>query len=102
MFWNKTRLILSIYLGVFGTLDLHGKPRSVTWTHLAQTADVGDGSITVEEDTDWAVGDIIAVATTDYAPWHTETFTISTVNSPRSFDLNSTFEYRHLGNMEYD
>jgi len=37
----------------FSTLDIHGVPRTPTWTSLQTTASVGDTSITVMEDTDW-------------------------------------------------
>ena len=47
-----------------GSLDLHGKYVPVTWTHLAQTANIGDTSITLKEPVTWQVGEKIVVATT--------------------------------------
>jgi len=56
-------------LGVFdgGQLDLHGVPRLPTWTVLDQTAYIGDTSVTLATSVQWAVGDVIVIATTDYS-----------------------------------
>ena len=35
------------------TLDIHGKPRNPTWTLLTTTANVGDTTITVDDQVDW-------------------------------------------------
>ncbi|XP_054766411.2 fibrocystin-L-like [Lytechinus pictus] len=82
-------------LGVFGTLDLHGVPRDVTWTHLASTVEAGDSEFTVAVDTDWRVGDEIVVTTTSYEQWHTETFRISSKTNARTFSVNGTFAHMH-------
>ena len=81
--------------GSFGGLDLHGKNRSVHWTHLASGVSAGDNTLTVEEDTDWEEGDEIMVTATSYEPWHTETFKIASVTDARTFVLNATFEHGH-------
>ena len=47
-----------------GHLDLHGLPRHVTWTRLAETAVVNDTSITLQQAVDWRAGDRIVVAPT--------------------------------------
>jgi hypothetical protein len=62
MHGNKETPYLPIYgnkvLGVrFGILDMHGVTRNITWTRLAETALAGDSSITLMEETDWAVGE---------------------------------------------
>jgi hypothetical protein len=72
MHGDKFSPYLPIYgnkvIGVrFGLLEMHGIPRNITWTRLAQTAKPGDTSITLQEYTDWAVGEEIAIATTH---WH--------------------------------
>ena len=33
----------------YGQLEMHGKPRSVTWTDLKMTADAGDDTITLND-----------------------------------------------------
>lgn len=37
----------------FGTLEMHGVKRDVTWTRLAKTAQAGDDQITLVEPVDW-------------------------------------------------
>ena len=61
------------------------------------TVSPGDDSISLEKDTNWKVGDEIAVATTDYETWHTETFAIQEVTDARTFVLNATFQHLHTG-----
>jgi len=51
----------------FGILDMHGVARNITWTRLAQTANVGDTQIVLLEHTDWAVGEEIVIAPTDFS-----------------------------------
>lgn len=47
-----------------GHLDLHGRPRHVTWTRLAMTAMENDTSITLQQPVDWVAGDRIVIAPT--------------------------------------
>ncbi|XP_071828580.1 fibrocystin-L-like isoform X3 [Apostichopus japonicus] len=49
-----------------GTLDLHGKPVAVTWTHLAETINPGDTEMTLKQPVDWKVGDQIVIAATGH------------------------------------
>ena len=59
-------LLLSLQvLGIRqGELDLHGRPRQVTWTRLAETASGNASSITLQESVDWVPGDRIVIAPT--------------------------------------
>ena len=41
--------------GVFGTLDLYGKPHDVYHTKLASTASAGTDTLTLREAVDWQV-----------------------------------------------
>lgn len=47
-----------------GTLDLHGRPVGVTWTHLGISALKGSSEITVKEPVVWPVGSTIVIAPT--------------------------------------
>ena len=87
----------NVHTGVFGTLDLHGVQRDVTWTQLAATVEAGDSEITVAVDTDWVSGDEIVVTSTSFEAWHTETFKISSRVDARTFTLNGTFAHMHTG-----
>lgn len=66
----------------YGNLEMHGAPRSHVWTDLKSTANVGDTSITLNDISgplplDWAIGEEIVVASTDYDGRHAEKRTIS-------------------------
>jgi len=50
----------------FGTLDMHGIKRDITWTRLDKSAFAGSTSITLIEETDWAVGEEIVIAGTGW------------------------------------
>lgn len=47
-----------------GHLDLHGCPRHVTWTRLAETAVVNSTNLTLQQEVDWVAGDRIVIAPT--------------------------------------
>ena len=58
VFWCKV-------LGVReGSLDIDGKYIPVTWTHLANTSNAGNATITLKQPVTWQVGDHLAIATT--------------------------------------
>ncbi|XP_019623376.1 PREDICTED: fibrocystin-L-like [Branchiostoma belcheri] len=85
-------------LGCFGGCDIHGKNRVVTFTRLAQTGNVGDSTITLVKAVDWVAGDDIAIATTTFDVWQTETFRIVSVSEDtKTITLNGTLMYKHLG-----
>mmetsp|Transcript_20898 Transcript_20898/g.32323 ORF Transcript_20898/g.32323 Transcript_20898/m.32323 type:complete len:155 (-) Transcript_20898:460-924(-) len=50
----------------FGTLDLHGVPRTPTWTSLSYTAKVDDTVISLQGEIDWKEGEWIGIASTSY------------------------------------
>ncbi|KAM3929151.1 fibrocystin-L-like [Leptodactylus fuscus] len=83
-------------LGVFGQLDLHGLPRSVYRTKLANTVLAGSRSITLTDPVDWKVGEDILITTTSYSAWQTETRSIVNVSSDqRTLTLNASLSYNH-------
>lgn len=43
-------------IGVYGGLDLHGRPRRPSWTRLDLTAQAGTNTITLEQPVDWLIG----------------------------------------------
>ena len=64
-----------------GQLDLHGMPgdpsATPTWCQLAATASAGANKVKVNSDvSNWPVGGLVVVATTDYDPKQLEVFTI--------------------------
>lgn len=76
---------LSVYNG---SIDIQGIPRAVTWTELSVTAAKGDKSITVylKDPTgfDWAAGEVIVIASTDFAHGHAERRTIKAITKTAS------------------
>lgn len=57
--------VMTQVLGVRqGHLDLHGRPRHVTWTRLAETAVTNTTTLTLQQDVDWVAGDRIIIAPT--------------------------------------
>jgi hypothetical protein len=61
------------------TMDLHGKPKTPTWTVLASTAAAGATQITLNTAVNWSVGDQIIIASTDFDPYQTEQRTITAI-----------------------
>jgi hypothetical protein len=52
----------------FGVLDMHGVPKTPTWTTMESTVEKGASSIQLHEAVNWAAGDEISVASTSYNP----------------------------------
>lgn len=61
-----------------GQLDLHGIPRSITWTRLAATALVNATSLQLQQAVDWVRGDRIVIAPTGKDGNETEVGSICT------------------------
>ncbi|XP_076045156.1 fibrocystin-L-like [Oratosquilla oratoria] len=82
-----------------GTLDLHGRPIPVTWTHLAATTAAGDSTITLKQPVAWKVGDQIVLASTgkEFTKNENEKRTIVSV-SPDGYQvtLDRPLEYEHI------
>ena len=90
-------------LGVMGgTLELHGQPRT-SWTRLVQTAAAGSSTLTLQNAPDWKVGDLLALASTDYDPAQSEQVTVTAVSSAGSavtLTLAAPLRYTHWGQSE--
>jgi len=85
----------------FGTIDIHGCPKTTTWTELSQTAEIGDQSITLTHPVkdDWFVGNqIIIAATGDITNFHrSEKRNITSVsNDGYTVFLDSPLDWRHI------
>ncbi|KAM4026998.1 fibrocystin-L isoform 2-T2 [Anomaloglossus baeobatrachus] len=86
-------------LGVFGQLDLHGLPRSVYRTKLANTASAGSQIINVTKPVDWKVGEDILITTTSYDAWQTETRNIIAISTDKmTLTLNESLSFSHSAN----
>ena len=81
-----------------GELHLVGKPREVTWTMLDSTSNEGSDTITLLPQPatfDWAVGEEIVIASTDYDHTHSETAIITAV-ADHSADSAQTLKRKVL------
>ncbi|XP_062385127.1 fibrocystin-L-like [Sardina pilchardus] len=85
-------------LGVFGTLELYGKPHNVYHSKLASTAGAGTNTLTLRQAVDWQVGDEVVISTTSYDPWQTEKRTIAAISDDlMTLTLSEPLEHTHLG-----
>ncbi|XP_066271168.1 fibrocystin-L-like [Branchiostoma lanceolatum] len=88
-------------IAAFGGLDLFGDPRNPSWTSLAQTAEAGDDTITLQDPVDWQAGEEIVISPTSYSAWETESFTITGVSDDMmTLNLDSALKYRHIFSSE--
>ena len=91
-----------IGIGVYGGLDLHGRPRNVSWTRLAKSVYAGNStSATLVDAVDWQVGESIVFTTTTYVANQSDVMVIASVSPDRrTLTFNSTFEYDHVAYSE--
>lgn len=73
----------------YGTLDMHGANRPITWTDLKATAELGATSITLNDmkngaSLDWKVGEEIVIAPTTYSGRDAEQRTIKSITAINS------------------
>jgi len=81
-----------------GELRLFGRPR-IPWTKLAETALVGNTTITLLDDTDWGVGDSIFISSSEHNFLEAEERVITAVLSSdgRVVELDKPLLYDHWG-----
>ena len=80
-----------------GTIDIHGKPLSKTWTRLAETALAGSTMLRLQEAVDWDVGGKIVIASTSFSQRENEELTIAEVMEGGTvLRLESALEYDHI------
>lgn len=84
-------------IAVRGNIELFGNPPSPTWTTIASTVNINATTITVKDTlSNWKVGDVITLASTDYYQELTEVFTITGI-SGKTITLNKPVKYLHWG-----
>ena len=83
-----------------GVLEMHGIPRTPSWTSLAVTADIGETTISLIEDADWQEGDKIVIAPTGYDHMEAEERTIIERVDARTFVLNEALAFKHYSGAE--
>jgi len=90
--------VLSIY---GGWLNIHGKPRNISWTTLSVTAFKGENTIQLTDSVDWQANEQIVVASSGFNHKHAEVMTIETVINDKKFRLKENFNYPHYSVKEY-
>lgn len=87
-----------------GALDMHGIPRSPTFTKLAETAAAFSSIIKVRGPVDWKAGEEIVITTTDFKMEHSEPRFITSVANADSavvtIGIDRPLYYRHNGQKE--
>ena len=79
---------------------MHGKPRQTVWTTLQTTASIGESTITLTDPVDWAVGEQIAIASTDFSGRNSEKKTITAIANQSVnpvITLDSPLEFKPYG-----
>ncbi|XP_063309061.1 fibrocystin-L-like [Pelobates fuscus] len=88
----------SKFIGVFGQLELHGVPRTMYKTKLAQTAAAGSTSISLSDKVDWKAGENIVITTTSYNAWQSEIRQIRDISPDNKIiTLNASLTFTHTG-----
>ena len=81
----------------YGTLDMHGVPRDVTWTKLGDTVERGATVITLIEEVDWVAGEQISIASTSFNGREGEQRTIIAVgDDKKTLTLDQGLSYKHF------
>ena len=101
---NRTSPALPYYGNKFiavrgGSLDIHGLPKTPSWTTLLQTAPASSVTITLSGATNWAVGDSIVIASTSYDYTEAEVKSITAITG-NTLTLDSPLQFGHYANTE--
>ena len=87
-----------------GTLDMHGIPRTPTWTKVAASASANSRTLQVRGPVDWKAGETIVVTSTNYEMEQAEERTIVSVtngaSSVATLELSEPLQYFHNGAQE--
>ena len=89
--------VLGVMMG--GSLELYGASRGKSWTRLNGSAAVGATVLNLEAGAGWAVGDKIAVASTDYDSKQAEEVVITAV-SGNAVTVAPGLKYNHFGETQ--
>lgn len=81
---------------------MNGIPREVIWSRLAETAEIGATSITLEVEPDWKVGEIFVIAGSNFNNVEDESRVITAVDGA-TLHFDEPFLFMHLGEApEFD
>lgn len=80
-------------------MNIHGTPKTPTWTTIGATINVGDSSLATSVSTNWAVDDEIVIATTSFDGRHSEQVKIATI-SGTAITFTPALKYDHISVSE--
>jgi hypothetical protein len=82
-----------------GALEIHGRPKTPTWSSLKMTVAKDSPLIELKDTTNWEVGDRIVIASTDYTRQQTEEGLIESheQESRYIYMLNKRLNHHHYG-----
>lgn len=84
----------------YGTLDLHGLPRTPTWTRLGATVEAGSNTIILAESVNWQPGDKIAIASSVWSPEQVEDRFITSISADGvTLTLDRPLHFAHWGEL---
>ncbi|KAM3130389.1 hypothetical protein pb186bvf_017488 [Paramecium bursaria] len=86
-------------LVIQGLVNLFGVPPVTQWTRLAQFAQKGSETITVDSSSNWNVGDLIIIGPSGSDPKQSEEFTIKEIQE-NSIKLSGKLQYNHFGDTK--
>ena len=82
-----------------GVLDIHGNPRNPSWSLLAETANINDNTITLQDSVNWQIGEQVIIATTSYVLEESEVMTIASTNGAE-ITFTAGLKYKHYAATE--
>lgn len=105
MHGKKNDPTLPIYgqkvIGVrYGTLEMHGVPRTPTWTQMSASSSAGATQIQLKESVDWQVGEYIVIASSDFEGRNAEKRQITSVFNDGELTIvgfETPLEHGHFG-----
>lgn len=87
-----------------GQLEMHGVPRTPTWTELETTVLAGATTITLHTAVDWQAGEVIVIAPTGYNVDEAEERTIVSVDRTTAIrpviTLDKKLQFKHYAGVE--
>ena len=81
----------------YGVLDIHGAPRRRVWCKVAITAFAGDTSVTLSEEVDFDVGDLLIITSSSVDMFETEELIVTGRSEDNlTISFKSPLQYTHV------
>ncbi len=80
-------------------LDIHGTPKTPTWTLVESTLEIGVTTLVTTELTNWAVGDILIISSSDYDHNEAEEVSITAISNT-SITFAPALKFKHYSAIE--